>query len=167
MVSLRLVYEALKFKKIVPIIKNQAVNLQTIARMKSQRAYQILVVFVLILPRTILSQQQMPLFAQKIPHILKAVGGCDEKQVQTNNGYIDAFFVDKGIVRPITLIPPLPFKIAVVGANLAIQNLPFFCKKEFLFEKNTSVPLRVRLGSLDYVNKLEGKENHLSVVPGN
>ena len=135
--------------------------------MKSQRAYQILVVLVLMLPLTMLSQQQMPLFAQKIPHILKAVGDCNEKQIQTEKGYINPFFVDNGMVRPITLIPPLPFKTPVIDANLAIQNLPFFCKKEFLFEKNTSVPLRVRLGSLDYVNKLEGKENHWSVVPRN
>lgn len=167
MVSLRLVYEALKFKKIVPIIKNQAVNLQTIARMKSQRAYQILVVLMLILPRAILSQQQMPPFAQKIPHTLKAVGDCDEKQIQTDKGYIKPPFVNNGMVRPIALLPPLPFKPAVIDPNLAIQKLPFFCRKEFLFEKNTSVPLRVRLGSLDYVNKLEGKENHWSVAPRN
>jgi hypothetical protein len=166
MVSLRLVYEALKFKKIVPIIKNQAVNLQTIGRMKSQRAYQILVVFMLILPLRILSQQQMPLFAQKIPHILKAPGNFNGKEIQTDKTYISDLSINNGTPRPLILIPFL-LRAAPMNAGFTIQNLPFFCRKEFLFEKNTSVPLRVRLGSLEYVNKLEGKENHWSVVPGN
>ena len=45
----------------------------------------------------------------------------------------------------------------LISPGLYHNNLGFFCKKEIQLEKITSVPFRFRIGSLDYVNKLEGK----------
>jgi hypothetical protein len=44
-----------------------------------------------------------------------------------------------------------------IAPDYISKNQGFICRQEWLLEKKTGLPLRVRLGSLDYVNKLEGK----------
>ena len=48
-------------------------------------------------------------------------------------------------------------RIRPLDANYYEKNIGLFCKMEWSFEKYTHLPLRFRLGSLDYVNHLEGK----------
>lgn len=52
-------------------------------------------------------------------------------------------------------VPP-PRLNAVDGSYYATQ-MGFFCKEELSIQKTTRLPVFFRLGSLEYVNKLEGK----------
>ena len=45
-----------------------------------------------------------------------------------------------------------------IPANTYYCQSGFFCKREWDLEKATHIPIRFRLGSLDYCNVLEGKQ---------
>lgn len=37
------------------------------------------------------------------------------------------------------------------------KQLPFFCSKELLVQKKVGIPIKFRLSTVEYCNKLEGK----------
>jgi hypothetical protein len=47
----------------------------------------------------------------------------------------------------------------MLKADFYAQQLGFFCKKEWKLEQSIHFPIRFRLGSLEYCNYLEGKNN--------
>jgi len=47
--------------------------------------------------------------------------------------------------------------LKIIPASLYATSLGFFCKKELQLDKITSVPIRFRLGSMEYVSFMEGK----------
>ena len=47
------------------------------------------------------------------------------------------------------------FHPSSITPDLYTKNLSFFCKKELQFEKSTKIPLKFRLGSINYVNYLD------------
>ncbi len=47
--------------------------------------------------------------------------------------------------------------LRVLAADYYSNNLPFFCKKELQIQKVIKVPFKFRIGSVEEVDKLEGK----------
>jgi hypothetical protein len=60
---------------------------------------------------------------------------------------------------PVTSIHPVsPKQVSIFNSPYQYQHeLGFFCKVELKWDKVLYRPLRFRLGSYDYVNRLEGK----------
>lgn len=148
---------------------NQAVNLQTNKRKMHQRFRCFLVVLMLIFTGTIFAQINTDiknyLYAKNIKtdtakdsllpvDIFKLTS---KKAIATSQA-ISAF---KGwnnsphiTIHNFNLLSP-------IAKNFSSMQLGIVCKKELQFEKKTSIPLRLRLGSLDYTNYLEQKPNSL------
>lgn len=62
------------------------------------------------------------------------------------------------ILKADTLSKPVK-TAAFLPANFYASHLGFICQKEIFFEKRTKIPLRLRLGTLEYCDYLEGKSD--------
>jgi hypothetical protein len=121
----------------------------------AKRSGHFLLTMLLILPLTMFSQQQMPRIAQKTSHTLKFPGFLPGIKNEINVGVMQKklkFFepVDQGPVHS-----PV---FNAVQPDFYTRRFGFFCQKELQLEKLTNVPLRFRLGSLEYVDRVEGKK---------
>lgn len=66
---------------------------------------------------------------------------------------------------PAIVKTPVSFAITL-PADFYAQQLSFFCKKEWQFEKATKIPFKFRLGSVQQCDWLEGKRS-IVLVTGN
>ena len=53
--------------------------------------------------------------------------------------------------------PPLNSTGRSMSAVDPVEHLAFFCKLEVMSDRKTRIPFRIRLGSVDYVDRLERK----------
>ena len=61
---------------------------------------------------------------------------------------------------PVLRLSPMKsaaFPLSKLPSNFYTLNMGYFCKKELQVEKSTRLPLKIRLGSVQYTDRLEGK----------
>jgi len=55
--------------------------------------------------------------------------------------------------------------LPMISPNNYMSQIGFFCKKEIQLQDITHIPIKFRLGSVDYTDYLEGKRNSPGWIP--
>jgi hypothetical protein len=135
--------------------KNQAVNLQTNVINVVKRFYKIIVFAAFCFrPGIISAQNQVNITLGRVIFSAEKVAPVSmyklPKKLPTV-GYHGVSHPKMAIQR----VFQAPSVVSTINNNYYTQRFGFFCRRELELEKMTKVPLRFRLGSLDYCNKIE------------
>jgi hypothetical protein len=153
----------INFSKIRPFIKNQAVKLQNNVIHMPQRNFFLLVALILLSFGEILGQQKNVENFSSTPQKHYGLFAYKPLRSFTQNvkNFSDKADVDNAGTRRISLLQAsaLYSGLAPLSPAFYSNHLGFFCQKELQIEKAIAVPIRLRLGSLQYTNYLEGKPN--------
>lgn len=122
-----------------------------------QRICHFLVVFLLMFSGGIFGQKNNG--AQKIePHF---AGTVNYRSCRGNAIWQSLLKVQNTSGDSIWLKKPAYYLFRPVPGNFYANTLGVICKAELKLDKLTPLPFRLRLGSVEYVNRMEGKSNAL------
>ena len=120
-----------------------------------QRLYSFLVVFLLMFLGTSLGQSSIGQFSASTPSQTARYNKFTPSELH--------YFVNKKSFLNTPEKNLKNFSLNMVPASFYTSQLGIVCRTELQLDKLSPVPLRLRLGSLAYVNYLEQKPNALNV----
>jgi len=115
-----------------------------------QRFYKIIVVPFLLVVAFAKAQYQPAFSGDGVTNTVKQTGLPTGIQNSSKK-------VFENRLKPGLALVQAPFTRSYLRPDFYTAHLAFFCRSEWQLEKSFNIPLRFRLGSLQYTDALEGK----------